>query len=315
MCLAGLASSEILYNKEQLELAEFSQFVQRFGKAYKDIGEAIERQKVFESNLIHIKEVNAKNLDWVLGVNQFSDLAPSEFADMLLGNVETEEVKGEYQKNLRIPTTIDWRSKNVVTPILNQGSCSCGYAFASTGALESAWALNGHKLTMLSVQQALDCSLGNKGCTSGSAKNCFTYMQTSGLTNSTLYPYSGSSGRCNKTAAALLVAKSSSYINVTTSSSNALLSAIVLQPVAVGVYANPTIWQSYAGGTVSDVSCGTSINHFVLAIGYSISATVPYYIVKNSWGPAWGKDGFMQIAVVDGPGICGIQLAPSYPVV
>ena len=270
---------------------------------------------MFESNLIHIKEVNAKNLDWVLGVNQFSDLTSNEFADMFLGDVETELFKGESHKNLRIPTSVDWRSKNVITPILNQGSCSCGYAFASVGALESAWALNGHKLTMLSVQEALDCSSGNKGCTSGTAKNCFTYMQASGLTNSTLYPYSGSSGRCNKTAAAIVVAKSSTYINVTSSSSSALLSAIVLQPVAVGVYANPNIWKAYAGGTVSDANCGTSINHFVLAIGYNTAATVPYYIVKNSWGPAWGKDGFMQIAVVDGAGVCGIQLSPSYPVV
>lgn len=316
LSFVGLVSSEYLFGKEKIEQAEFLQFVQKFGKNYKNIEEAENRRKVFEDNLMHIKEVNAQGLDWVLGVNDFTDLTPEEFSEKLLGEVETEQTDTqEFHTNLRIPISVDWRAKGVVTPIMNQGSCSCGYAFASVGALESAWALNGHKLTMLSVQQALDCSSGNKGCTSGTANNCFTYMQASGLTNATIYPYSGSSGRCNKTAAAIVVAKSSKYISVTSSSSDALLSAIALQPIAVGVDANTAIWQSYAGGTVTSTTCGTTINHFVLAVGYATADPVPYYIVKNSWGPAWGKDGFMQIAVANGAGICGIQVSPSYPVV
>ena len=38
-----------------------------------------------------------------------------------------------------------------------------------------------------------------------------------------------------------------------------------------------------------------------------------YYIVRNSWGASWGVDGYVKIAIVDGAGICGIQMDPVYP--
>ena len=60
--------------------------------------------------------------------------------------------------------------------------------------------------------------------------------------------------------------------------------------------------------------CGTHLDHGVLAVGYGTDATAgPYYKVKNSWGHRWGEDGYVRIAIVDGDGMCGIQIQPSQP--
>lgn len=52
-------------------------------------------------------------------------------------------------------------------------------------------------------------------------------------------------------------------------------------------------------------------------VGYDTSDDgIKYWIVKNSWGPEWGENGYikMQRGVSDKTGHCGIAMLASYPV-
>ena len=57
---------------------------------------------------------------------------------------------------------------------------------------------------------------------------------------------------------------------------------------------------------ITEENCGTEIDHGVLAVGYGKEGENDYFLVKNSWGPQWGDNGFVKIGVAEGDGICGI---------
>ena len=62
-------------------------------------------------------------------------------------------------------------------------------------------------------------------------------------------------------------------------------------------------------------SCGTSLDHGVLVVGYGTDSGTDYWKIKNSWGATWGVDGYINIEKGNSQkgGQCGVLLAASYP--
>lgn len=72
--------------------------------------------------------------------------------------------------------------------------------------------------------------------------------------------------------------------------------AVAHQPVSVAIEADQREFQLYQGG-VFDAPCGTALDHGVLVTGYGTDEDgKEYWIVKNSWGPLWGDQGFIKLA-------------------
>jgi cathepsin L len=59
---------------------------------------------------------------------------------------------------------------------------------------------------------------------------------------------------------------------------------------------------------MADAGCPTRIDHAITAVGYGTENDVEYLIVRNSWGPDWGEDGYVRLQLVDSnTGTCGVN--------
>ncbi|CAI5977799.1 unnamed protein product, partial [Closterium sp. NIES-64] len=101
-------------------------------------------------------------------------------------------------------------------------------------------------------------------------------------------------------------------------SEEALLSAVAAQPVIVNIQSRVASFLSYAGGVYTDPLCDNGLlDHSVLVVGFGTdqASGTPFWIIRNSWGNAWGEQGYMRMARVGGRGTCGITSMPGfYPV-
>ncbi len=151
-----------------------------------------------------------------------------------------------------------------------------------------------------------------------------------GITSEALYPYTAVTGVCKNPLPAS-VATISSFTDVAQNNELALETSIVGRPTSVAVEADQAAWQAYTGGVVT-ANCGTALgtcfvicflccahslcqssaDHGVLAVGYGTDSSAgDYYLVKNSWGAAWGEQGYIRIgrgSKYGAAGLCGIQV-------
>merc|ERR1740123_1060357 len=98
-------------------------------------------------------------------------------------------------------------------------------------------------------------------------------------------------------------------------SEEALRSAVMQQPVSVGIEGDRLAFQLYHHGILTG-NCGTHLNHGVLAVGFGTDGGMGYWTIKNSWGARWGEKGYarLQRGGKGAEGQCGIASMPTYPV-
>jgi len=122
------------------------------------------------------------------------------------------------------------------------------------------------------------------------------------------YPYKAADGSCEADWGGAVTV---SEVNpVKSYSQDALMAAIANGVTSVTIESASTVFRMYTGGVISDTSCGTTLDHAVSAVGYGTDAVtgLDYYLIRNSWGSAWGDNGYVKLARVgDGYGICGVQ--------
>ncbi|XP_071344521.1 pro-cathepsin H-like [Trachinotus anak] len=298
----------------------FKQWMSQHNKAY-DTEEYHRRLQIFTENKKTVDHHNAGNHSFTMGLNQFSDMTFEEFRKFFLLTVpqNCSATKGSHVSRAGpYPEFVDWRMKgNFVTPVKNQGHCGSCWTFSTTGCLESVTAIATGKLIPLSEQQLIDCAkdFNNHGCLGGLPSQAFEYIKyNKGLMTEEDYPYKGYDDTCHFEPA-LAAAFVLDVVNITSNDEKAMVDAVAwLNPVTFSFDVTAD-FVHYKEGVYTSTQCKSTadqVNHAVLAVGYGTGENgTPYWIVKNSWGTAWGKDGYFLIE--RGKNMCGLAACSSYP--
>lgn len=312
----------------------FYDFQEKFSKKYDNVRELEQRFNIFRTNVREMIAHNANETNtFVMDVNQFSDLTAAEFKEQRLGFIRKGGVKNIKSTvgigsscstfsgtGATVPDSVDWRTKGAVTGVKDQGQCGSCWSFSASGAMEGAWFVSKGSLVSISEQELVDCAgirYGSSGCNGGQMDGAFQFAIDNGMCTESSYPYtsgvSQKGGSCQKCTTAVTVKE---CFDVKTNDQLALKEAVSKQPVAIAIEADTKYFQSYASGVLTASTCGTSLDHGVLIVGYGTESNGQmYWLVKNSWGTTWGDQGYVKIARTESKsdaGICGIGMEASF---
>ena len=325
----------------------FSRFKRCYDKQYAPALEVAHRD-TFLMNLKTIHEKNSENMldgkSMRLGVNRFADLSSTEFTSRYLMRNMTAERQG-YGRGGAIGrqtparqsasagtgnTTCD-RSGRYATPVKDQGSCGSCYVFATVAAAEGSIAFWANESPVaLSEQQALMCC-DNKKCGGGfpgHVADCLTShhvvasmdalpYNVSALAAGAQCPFETSSGsfayeRVGFGGGAV----TTKYI---ASGEDAIKTVIGDEQcdymnapaVAACIDASHPSFQLYKSGVYEEAACTTKTDHCISIWGWGKSDSgEDFWIIKNSWGDAWGLDGYMHMK--RGVSMCALGYYDAY---
>lgn len=311
----------------------FENYVVRYNKSYRsNPTEYTDRFKHFQKSLRHIEKMNSLRSTQesaYYGLTQFSDMSEEEFVQHALhpdlpergrkhlgATYHCEHRKRKKMNHLEkraveILPKVDWRKRGIISPVKSQGSCGACWAFSTVEVAESMYAIKNGSLYLLSVQEMIDCARNsNLGCEGGDICSLLAWLKAtkSALLPETNYPLTRKTELC-KLKGALAKTPGIRVADFTcdnfVDAEDELLATLSTHgPVAAAV--NALSWQNYLGGIIQYHCDGafTSLNHAVQIVGYDKSDSIPYYIIRNSWGTTFGDKGYIYVAI--GSNLCGI---------
>uniref|UniRef100_A0AC34GUY5 Peptidase C1A papain C-terminal domain-containing protein n=1 Tax=Panagrolaimus sp. ES5 TaxID=591445 RepID=A0AC34GUY5_9BILA len=299
---AGVIDFKKLLNASDANAADVDEFagaMEKFKFERSNASDVRRRLGHFRKTKKNIEGLRTKFKNAKFGVNKFSLMSTEEKQQFLGATTPDESPSDPREKrsaldnliSTNIPDEYDFRAVGKVTPVKNQKKCGSCYAFAATATVESQYLLRFNQTLDLSEQNIVSCY---KKCSGGDPIYTLKYIQKNGISTESCQPYVASSdvpcpAECNNQKYYI-----GGYHNFGKNESTYAAQLYNYGPATVIVYV-PESFMSYKSGVIDFPAAECKLNslgkHAMVIVGY----TPDYWIIKNSWGPDWGENGFVRV--------------------
>lgn len=176
--------------------------------AYKTAFDKTYPNAAAESRAFECYRENLKEIDRLQSMNSMAEFGENIYTDQCWEDFKRERTMGPipdgvcYKSPAPPPyvgpvdkkASTDWRTKGMVNPVKNQGSCGSCWAFSAVANMEAAWFRKTGDLLTLSEQQLVSCDKGgdDNGCNGGGPDTAFGWViKYGGMASEAGYPYTG----------------------------------------------------------------------------------------------------------------------------
>lgn len=208
-----------------------------------------------------------------------------------------------------VPISYDWRDQGItLPPVRNSGSCGSSWAISVIDIVEIAIIRQYGETVDLSEQWLVSCTQGGDGCNGGSIADALESLKCSGTSQSDPcghkgavleadFPYTATEAPCQCPYEHPYCVDLWSYVSPSYHPTNDQIKQAIFDhgPVVchMEVYSDFYFYQS---GIYIHVTGSYRGLKAMAIVGWGREAAQDYWIVKNTWGPSWGEDGYCRIA-------------------
>lgn len=290
-------------------------FALTFNAFGQKLDESLAPQKVKDLLKELREEIEEKNLSFSVGYNPALNYTIAQLCGLrepkdwwsiaVKKNISTLEPQKleALEEMVALPDVLDWRAKNGVTGIRDQGNCGSCWAFGTLGSFESLLMIKQDTTVDLSEQHLVSCNNSGYGCNGGWWAH--DMLVDPGAVLESDFPYVASDVPCGGPYNYPFKLTGWGYVDGEDQvpSIEKIKDAVYnYGPLSVAVYVG-SAFQAYTGGVFDRdeapsngfFSCvaPSKVNHAILIVGWDDSKEA--WIIKNSWGDGWGENGFMYI--------------------
>jgi len=214
-------------------------------------------------------------------------------------NFEVEDLPAEFDSRTQWP--------NYIHPIRDQGQCGSCWAvsaaevFSDRAAIVSNGTVQGSAPNGYSPDDLVSCDTVDQGCRGGYLDKAWDYISQTGLLTDACFPYvAGSSG----TPPCATTCQDSSAFTRTKAKGGYQLKTV--DDIKKEIYTNGPVqagfmvYKSFFAYTQGVYHKGIfeftpEGGHAIKILGWGTEDNTPYWLCANSWGTAWGAQGFFKI--------------------